>query len=147
MELQEAITTGVGALGAIAAAFYGVKRKLTADANSDKLDGKATQLIERLEAQITQDQSRIDQLTTAIERVSSERNEAVQQVGRMDATIQALEKEVERLRLELQDVEQTNKTLLNQATEMGQKMADMAYKMDSLIAINERLIQIIQAQN
>lgn len=146
MELQEAITTGVGALGAIAAAFYGVKRKLTADANSDKLDGKATQLIERLEAQITQDQSRIDQLTTAIERVSSERNEAVQQVGRMDATIHALEKEVERLRLELQDVELANRTLLAQSNDMTTRLNDMAQKMDNLITINERLIQIIQTR-
>ena len=102
------LLTGIGGLGV---GGYAVHRKFKADNNSDTLDGKAQLIIERLETQLDARIKENNHLGEVIERVARERNEAVQQVGRLEGTVQALQGEVERMRGEVVKLERKNVAL------------------------------------
>lgn len=133
-----------GGVAAIAAAIYGIKRRLSADTSADKLDGKAEQLITKLETQLQRERDHSQHLGEVIERVATERNEAVQQVGRMEGTIQALERELNRVGCELVKLESRNTQLANQVEQLTAAISDMNTRLDAVNAINADLIAMIQ---
>lgn len=81
--------------------LYYIFRMLRKDSNSDQLDGKAKAIIDAQERQLTSEREANAWLHKEKERVSQERNDAIQKMGRMEGEIHSLTKEVSRLREEL----------------------------------------------
>lgn len=124
------LLTGIGGLGL---GGYAVHRKLKADKASDVLDGKAQVIIERLETQLDSRIKENNHLGEVIDRVARERNEAVQQVGRLEGTVQALQGEVERMRAEVVKLERKNVALTTQITSLNDTVRNLTDRINVML--------------
>ena len=124
------LVTGIAGLGV---GGYGVHRKLRADGKSDTLDAKAQAIIERLENQLETERKNGVHLSDAIDRVAKERNEAVQQVGRLEGTVHALQGEVERMRAEVLKLEHKNQAMSEEITGLSRTVTDLSHRIQSLL--------------
>lgn len=119
VELPEWLNALVAGIVGIGSGGYVVARKLKADRNSDALDAKAQVIIERLETQLGTERLNNSHLGEVIDRVAKERNDAVQQVGRLQGTVEALSGEVERMRGEVIKLEKKNVALTEEITSLN----------------------------
>lgn len=125
------LLTGIGGLGV---GGYAVSRKLKADKNSDTLDGKAQVIIERLETQLDARIKENNHLGEVIDRVARERNEAVQQVGRLEGTVHALQGEVERMRAEVLKLEKKNIALTQQISNLNGTVRNLSEQIQVMLS-------------
>lgn len=133
-EIQQLLQVLVTGLAGIGLGGYGVHRKLKADRNSDTLDSKASAMIERLEEQLDSERKHNAHLAEAIDRVARERNDAVQQVGRLEGTVHALQSEVERMSTEVIKLEKKNKTLSEEITNLSGTVRNLSDQIHVLLA-------------
>lgn len=124
------LLTGIGGLGV---GGYAVSRKLKADKNSDTLDGKAQVIIERLETQLDARIKENNHLGEVIDRVARQRNEAVQQVGRLEGTVHALQGEVERMRGEVVKLERKNVALTEKIGSLNDTVLNLSTQISVML--------------
>lgn len=91
----------LGAGGGSGIGAYYLFRMLRKDSNSDQLDGKSKSIIDHLEKQVASEREANAWLHKEKERVSIERNDAIQKMGKMEGEIHSLTREVGYLRDEL----------------------------------------------
>ncbi|QNJ57343.1 chemotaxis protein [Pseudomonas phage Dolphis] len=132
-EWLKILFTGIGGLGA---GGYAVHRTLKRDQTSDKLDERAQAIITRLESQLEAERRNNQILGQNIDRIAAERNSAVQQVGRLEGTVHALEGEVGRLRTEIQSLETKNSELTKQIAGLHGEVRSLVETMRQLMAQN-----------
>lgn len=122
-ELQTALAGTLLLLGGIGMKLYDFWRRTKTDQHQDRvvesnhMDSKA--LIEYYKREAQDHAALAEQRLVAIERVSNERNEAVQQLGALKATVEHLSAQVEALQAEnrelksmVQSMAVTNKQIL-----------------------------------
>lgn len=125
------ILTGLGGLGL---GGYAVHRKLMADGKTDNLDAKARVIIDRLESQLETERKNGSHLGDVIDRIAKERNDAVQQVGRLEGTVHALQGEVERMRAEVVKLEKKNSALTDEIQTMSGTVQALSGQIQTMLA-------------
>jgi chromosome segregation ATPase len=138
--LPQWLSTLITALGGLGVGGYAVHRKLRADGKSDTLDAKAQLIIERLETQLGTERTTNQHLGDVIDRIAKERNEAVQQVGRLEGTVQALQGEVERMRAEVVKLEKKNTALTEEINAMGGTVRDLTSQIHLMLARFDKVV-------
>ena len=115
-----AAITGSGV--AISGAIYAALRKIKTDDTADKVDIKTQALLDNINAQLESERAENKALRDAVERVATERNEAVQTVGKMEGHVTALEREVASLSAQVQSLKDENKLLTAEIHEMRKQL-------------------------
>lgn len=133
LEMPEWVQSLLAALGGLGLGGYTVHRKLKADRTSDTLDAKSQAIIERLEEQLANERKNNLQMGEVIDRVAKERNDAVQQVGRLEGTVHALQGEVERMRNEVVRLEKKNAELTHQITGLNETVRNMSDRINVML--------------
>lgn len=139
-EMPGWISNLLSAVGGIGAGGYVIHRRLKSDKNSDAIDSKGQQLYDSLAAQLGSERiSHREQLSyeretnmklgETIDRLAKERNEAVQNVGRLEGQVTALQGQVTRLQSEVEKLESTNKSLFEQIMAMRDEVSDMSARL------------------
>lgn len=150
----ETITT---ALVGIGGAAYLVIRKLKSDKTSDtiaenavslseKVDARTQTLIDNLQQEVQSKNDQNKHLSEVIERVASERNEAVQLVGELKATVGSLSERVMEMRNEMEKLEKENSNLASQVAQMTKDLKDLGLRMVDLALKNQELVTALQAR-
>ena len=119
------VTNLVSAIGGIGVGGYTLTRIYRRDSNSDALDNKSQKLIDNLTHQIEYERETNIRLGQTIDRLSSERNEAVQNVGRLEGQITVLQAAVEHLQSEVIKLEKINETLAFEVNTMREEFSAM----------------------
>lgn len=131
-------------LGSVAAGGYAVWRKVRGDLHNDGVDDKTQTLIGNLESQLVRAGEEKEKLTAVIDRIASERNDAVSKVGELNGIVHALQKEVARMSSELEEVEQRNKELTDSMLGMARTMQEFSAQMQELKSSNAKLVDALQ---
>lgn len=121
------------ALGGLGIGGYAVWRKVGADLKGDKLDEKHVQIITSLEQQLSSERELNKHQREVIDRVAKERNEAVQKVGRLEGSIQALESQIAHLQNQVTHLEADNKRLMQRVGDMSDKFALVSEQLAKLL--------------
>lgn len=129
------LLTGLGGLGV---GGYAAARKLKQDRNTDKLDEKSRLIIDRLETQLETERKNSNHLGEVIDRLAKERNDAVQQTGRLEATVTALQGEVQRMRAEVVNLEEKNTGLTREINSLSGTVRALS---DQITVMLERFAQ------
>lgn len=97
-ELQAVLSATLIALGGAVATAYSFWRKLKADMREDRSSDRAyddlAALLEHYKRETREAQAQIERQRLEMETVSKERNEAVQATGRLESSVEHLEKQV-----------------------------------------------------
>lgn len=143
-------TTGAGGVTAAVvaglAALYGVWRRLKSDNSTDKLDAKSQQLIDNIEEQLKRETEEKIRLSNVIERLAAERNEAVSQVGKLEATVQNLDDRITRMTGEVTRLEEENEKLTDIIQSMVAKVEGLSNEVLKLVTKNGELMSLLQLQ-
>lgn len=118
--LTYALSTGLGGgLVALYAAWRKIKGDRQSDAIADSTHMHSSALIDYYKREAQEHAALAEQRLVTIERVSNERNEAVQQLGALKATVDHLSEQVETLQAEnrelkamVQSMAEVNKQIL-----------------------------------
>lgn len=136
-EMPSWLTNALSALGGAGAGGYALFRMYKRDKNSDTIDTKSQRLIDNLCAQLDSEreshssQLRYERETNAIlgqkiDALAKERNEAVQNVGKLEGQVTALQQQVTHLRTEVEKLERGNAALIEQVTAMREELAKVS---------------------
>lgn len=115
--------TGVGVGG------YAVHRKLKQDSNGDAVDGKTQKLIDGLTSQLDKERGHSERLGVVIDRLSTERNEAVKALGELNGQIRFMGHQIERLQGEIQKQEKLNADLNDTVSELRDEVMSMSKRL------------------
>lgn len=129
-ELQTALVGTLVLLGGVGMKLYDFWRRTKTDKQADNLAESthmhSSALIEYYKREAQEHAALAEQRLVTIERVSNERNEAVQQLGALKATVDHLSEQVETLQAEnrelkamVQSMAVTNKQILQMLEEKG----------------------------
>lgn len=108
---------------------YAVHRSLKRDRNKDSIDTAAQQLIKALTEQLKEERDHSASLGQVIDRLSSERNEAVRALGEMSGQMSAMTSEIGRLKEEIVKQESLNLTLSNSVAQLREEVLLMAQQL------------------
>lgn len=131
-------------VGGAAAGGYAVWRKVKGDLKSDGVDSKTQMLINNLETQLIREAEEKHRMSAVIDRIAAERNNAVSKVGELNGIVHALQKEVERMSAELEEVEKHNKMLTDSMLNMSETMNEFRLQMSELKQTNDKLVEALQ---
>lgn len=132
--------TVMSALGGIGVGGYTISRIYRRDKNSDSIDDKSQKLIDNLSRQLDleraghAEQIRYERdnntlMGNTIDRLAKERNDAVQNVGKLEGQVHALQSSVEHLQREVEKLELANTALIGQVSGMRLELAAMSRMM------------------
>lgn len=121
---------GVGGFGV---GGYAVWRKLRRDQKEDGLDERFTKQIDALQTQLQAERTENAKLGEVIDMISSERNEAVKQVGQLEGQVLSLEKEVHRLRDDVSHLQTENQHLRDEVHSLSSKVTELTTQILRLI--------------
>lgn len=123
-ELETVLTAALVALGGAVTAAYGMWRKVKADTRDDKSAGRAyddlAALLDHYKNETREAQALAERRLVEIERISTERNEAVQAAGKLEASVEYLTEQVNQMR---ETIEQQNAEI--------QRMAEIIERMEN----------------
>lgn len=130
--LTYALSTGLGGgLVALYAAWRKIKGDRQADRVADSTHMHSSALIDYYKREAQEHAALAEQRLVTIERVSNERNEAVQQLGALKATVEHLSEQVEALQTE-------NRELKAMVTAMTAINDQILNKLQALEATKDR---------
>lgn len=124
-------------VGGLFVGGYAVKRKISTDSNSDKIDSKTQLLIDSLTqhlnderkwhaSQLEKEREHANHLGTVIDRLSRERNDAVRALGALQGQIKAMSEQITNLKAEIQRQEEANAGLNKMVAELRDEIMSMS---------------------
>lgn len=134
-EWLQKVIIAIGGSGSAGAGIYGIYRLLKRDSRSDNLDEKSNGIIQNLERQLDCERTANAYLHEAIDRIAKERNDAVQNVGRLEGHVQALESQVSHLRDEVGLLRTANSNLVTENAKLISEIGSMRQEIRDMAAL------------
>lgn len=119
----QALIVGIGGLGA---GGYTVSRMFKRDNKTDFVDDRGQRLIDTLSEQLEKERAHTSHLGLVIDRLSAERNAAVQAMGELKGQLMMMSSQIESLTKEIEKQERINSTLNVNVKELREEVMSMA---------------------